>query len=239
MGKKLKDVMTLEQWNQAFALLLVLGVLPEISGDGNDHNVYGTMYMVRSGHKEVGPWVSTFSGMSGESSEIVDGLMTVIGFKYKVNWAMYARTLNLEDAYNPIHNYDMSETVNRELTGNGTENSGYTDNNTQTTTNGSGEEAFAYGFNNTNPDGNQTDRYTTENETSVEGTYTNTAQSSQTELENETKTTVRSGNIGVTTSQQMIESELELRKRSFMDLVFADLDKEFCLKVYDPCAFKI
>lgn len=43
----------------------------------------------------------------------------------------------------------------------------------------------------------------------------------------------RSGNIGVTTSQQMLESEYELRKKNyFSDVVFADLDKLLTLSIY-------
>ena len=42
----------------------------------------------------------------------------------------------------------------------------------------------------------------------------------------------RSGNIGVTTSQQMIESELDLRKNYILDIIFNDIDKLLCLKIY-------
>lgn len=42
----------------------------------------------------------------------------------------------------------------------------------------------------------------------------------------------RSGNIGVTTSQQMIESELELRKKSIIDIIYNDIDTMLCLKIY-------
>lgn len=42
----------------------------------------------------------------------------------------------------------------------------------------------------------------------------------------------RSGNIGVTTSQQMIESEIELRKQNFFDLIYKDLDKVLTLMIY-------
>lgn len=42
----------------------------------------------------------------------------------------------------------------------------------------------------------------------------------------------RHGNIGVTTSQQMIQSEIELRVYNFFDGVFADIDKVCCLQVY-------
>lgn len=43
---------------------------------------------------------------------------------------------------------------------------------------------------------------------------------------------VRSGNIGVTTSQQMLESEIKLRQYKFYDQVCKDIDKVLCLKIY-------
>ena len=43
----------------------------------------------------------------------------------------------------------------------------------------------------------------------------------------------RSGNIGVTTSQQMLESELELRKFRFYDRIFEDVDSILCEKIFD------
>jgi hypothetical protein len=42
----------------------------------------------------------------------------------------------------------------------------------------------------------------------------------------------RSGNIGVTTSQQMISSELELRRNIILNDIFNDIDKVLCLKIY-------
>lgn len=49
---------------------------------------------------------------------------------------------------------------------------------------------------------------------------------------NENRTLKRHGNIGVTTSQQMIESELELRKKFFFEIVFRDIDHYLTLAVY-------
>lgn len=43
----------------------------------------------------------------------------------------------------------------------------------------------------------------------------------------------RHGNIGVTTSQQMIESELELRKKNFYSLVFRDIDEYLTIGIYE------
>lgn len=47
-----------------------------------------------------------------------------------------------------------------------------------------------------------------------------------------TRTLNRHGNIGVTTSQQMIESELELRKKFFYEIIFKDIDNYMTLAVY-------
>ena len=40
------------------------------------------------------------------------------------------------------------------------------------------------------------------------------------------------GNIGVTTSQQMLESEFEIRKKNLLDIIFNDIDTMLCLKIY-------
>ena len=42
----------------------------------------------------------------------------------------------------------------------------------------------------------------------------------------------RSGNIGVTTSQQMISSEIELRRNKLLDIIMNDIDTMLCLKIY-------
>lgn len=42
----------------------------------------------------------------------------------------------------------------------------------------------------------------------------------------------RSGNIGVTSSQQLIESEIELRKKHFFDMVFRDVDSVLTIQIY-------
>ena len=110
-----------------------------------------------------------------------------------------------------------------------------------------------YGFNSTgsNPsndtDGNETTTITdhTNAETGTDtttksGTITNTETGSDTSTksgtitntETGTETLTRSGNIGVTTSQQMLESEFEVRKHDFFALVYKDIDSLLCLKIY-------
>ena len=69
-------------------------------------------------------------------------------------------------------------------------------------------------------------------------TYNNIADTdTRKELYNNIKDTgshslTRSGNIGVTTTQQMAESEIEYRRHLYFDMVFADIDKLLTLPIY-------
>ena len=72
---------------------------------------------------------------------------------------------------------------------------------------------------------------------SRESTNTVSNESSDTETKdlqtNTSETFHREGNLGVTTSQQMLESEFELRMHyRFFDVVFADVDKTLALQLY-------
>ena len=53
------------------------------------------------------------------------------------------------------------------------------------------------------------------------------------ETESGKRTLTRSGNIGVTTSQQMIQSEIDLWSWNFIESVFADVDSVLTIQVYD------
>ena len=114
-------------------------------------------------------------------------------------------------------------------------------------------ESSVYGFNSTsaNPsgdvDGDETTTITdhTNAETGTDtntktgtitntetGTDTTTKSGTITTTETGTETLTRHGNIGVTTSQQMLESEFEVRKHDFYQIMFNDIDSILCLKIY-------
>lgn len=59
-------------------------------------------------------------------------------------------------------------------------------------------------------------------------TYNNTIK----ESDSENHSMHRHGNIGVTTSQQMIESEIVLRQKNYFDIVFSDIDRLLTLSIY-------
>lgn len=47
-----------------------------------------------------------------------------------------------------------------------------------------------------------------------------------------TETLTRAGNIGVTTSQQMLESEFKVRQYDFYKMIYNDIDSILCLSIY-------
>lgn len=153
--------------------------------------------------------------LSSICSNIAIHVVTKFGFKWwKISQAI---TTN----YRPLENYDMEEirtpNLREELT-----RKQNTDMNSHQET-----ETGIYGFNSTESNPTATgngDTHTTglkaNNET--EDIKSNTG----------TEKLTRHGNIGVTTSQQMLESEIKLRQYNFIEEVFKDIDSILCLKVY-------
>lgn len=68
-------------------------------------------------------------------------------------------------------------------------------------------------------------------------TDTTTDDTTATDTISETITRKRSGNIGVTTTQDMLLQDFELWKWNFFFQVFEDCDKFLCLSVIDDCQF--
>lgn len=104
--------------------------------------------------------------------------------------------------YDPINNYDMEETRTPNLS-------------TGVTANAESKTGV-FGFNGT----------------SAKDSATNDGNSSSTTTLTGTDTLTRKGNIGVTTTQQMITQELELRKHDFYRMIYMDIDSILCLKIY-------
>ena len=145
---------------------------------------------------------------------------------YKALKAQY----NILDNYNGKETHTITETNTKtggiETTGNNTNNtttSGENTNNTSTTATGTNTEKVTTfetenlktaGGADTTSDSTTTDTTTTSN--TLTGTATaNTTQTfnNVTDTKNFSETTERAGNLGVTTSQQMVMSELDLRSK--------------------------
>lgn len=112
--------------------------------------------------------------------------------------------------YSPTENYDMEEKETPDLT------------RTKNVKTSVKQENGIYGFNSATPTPQ------TESETSGEK-----LDNEETEKNTGTKTLTRHGNIGVTTNQQMIRQEIDLRNNAnFVNILFDDVDSILCLLVY-------
>lgn len=138
--------------------------------------------------------------------------------------------------YKPLNNYDMTETESS------SENMGKIEKiftpssekiNSETTTTRDNVDTFITTFDDTNARLESS----VENPVTTVATSTttlgNTTTEEQTTPNTLTRTLSRSGNIGVTTSQQMIQSEIELRKFDFVNYVITEFVKQTLFYVGD------
>lgn len=171
----------------------------------------------------------------------IDTLPDVIGFwsrKQLPVWSKLCETMHYE--YNPIHNYDRHEEwhENRDTTNT------YRSNAASETVSETKDEAKDETLNKVagmnDPaaaeDGALANRTqtngTAETKTEATGSVTSTSDSVN---ENEHANTHDShvyGNIGVTTTQQMIQAQREVVLFNMIDVVIADFKKRFCLAIY-------
>lgn len=162
------------------------------------------------------------------NTEMAKAVVALYGDSWSAIWGA------LSADYNPIHNYEMTETETPDITHTRTpnitrENTTITQADVQTTGTSSASKDV-YGFN-SGPTGVPQDSTTATTSTTVTmkpesnkviGTDNETG--TETETTTGSRSLTRSGNIGVTTSQQMIESELELRRQHMAAIAFDDLN---------------
>lgn len=134
-----------------------------------------------------------------DSNTYLTKLASLIVLKYGDKWNKLYKAF-FEDDYNPIENYSMVEEENA---------------NTSITNSTTGKNNL-YGFNTTAEDGVPQDNSSVESTTSGD-------------FDDNHRKLTRSGNIGVTTSQQMLQSEIELRQWNFYNMIMNDIDDVMCL----------
>lgn len=134
-----------------------------------------------------------------DDSTYLTKLASLIVLKYSDKWNKLYKAF-FEDEYNPIENYSMVEEENA---------------NTSITNSTTGKNNI-YGFNTTSEDGVPQDNSSVESTTSGD-------------FDDNHRKLTRSGNIGVTTSQQMLQSEIDLRQWNFYNMIMNDIDDVMCL----------
>ena len=193
----------------------------------NDYDILNTdYYFLNSGEKNVSPTfeklfnvVFSFdSDVNSRKEKVLTNIAKIITNRYVDNWKkIYDAYFNTQ--YKPLENYSMIESEksnSKDATNTDLEtiNNGTSDNN-------------AFGFNTTSQDGVKYGKTINDNTQSLKGSKDNNYIDKTYD-----KTLTRSGNIGVTTSQQMLESELNLRRYDFTQQVFKDVDSVLASYVY-------
>lgn len=143
-------------------------------------------------------------------------------------WQRVETALTAE--YNPIHNFDRNEDYTDTNTEKETGNSNSTSS-TESNANGTNENTEAETAFNTESFKNRTKTNGTD---TANSTASATNESSNT-VNRETKvqhTAHLYGNIGVTTSQQMINEELTMRRSDLESYIIEDFKNRFCVMVY-------
>lgn len=242
-----------------FSFLAAQGTMPWANAENVDNSVLDIAYFGNhSGGKFCAPLVKLLindEGVIPAAARVT--IAKILISKYLNNWNHLWET-NVA-VYSPIHNYDMYEernlattddnveTTDGELSRTGTE--GLTHGMVESTQHGRTEDNvnYKYGLNTTVYQQNRSD----ENVSTEGGTTTTTDSGTDTTTRNlvdstdqtvtednegtEHEETHRYGNIGVTTTQKLIQEERNLWLWNFFDEVFNDLDKELALAFHDPC----
>lgn len=163
--------------------------------------------------------------------------------KYQLNWKKLYDTTVLE--YNPIENYDRVEDwtdTDDETTTSARDNTRNTNNTVKSTSTNEITNNVNVTDQNTAFNAGLTDhaKQITDGDTTENGTITNTETGKDTVNESvnggrtgkHTRTGRAHGNIGVTTSQQMIQSERDLVVFNLYDVIAESFIENFCLMVY-------
>lgn len=184
-------------------------LLVDFINDNNSSTLEYEYFIGFSAEKLFSPiaeklWEHTNHDYDDFASYISSIIYNRFGSKWKHIWD----ALNIQ--YNPLENYSMVQERTPDITRK-TDGEGSTSTDSQT-------GIFGFNSSSDNPsgtiDGNQSDTMT------------------RTEKETGKETTTRSGNIGVTTSQQMLNAEWEIRQKDFYKMIYEDIDSILCLKIY-------
>lgn len=177
----------------------------KVDGTILDFDYYGN----HSGNKIISPLVEQLIDNTGLSDGNMNKLAQLIFSKYGYNWTKLWDATQLE--YNPIHNYDGDEEEILTVKETGTDS----------VVGQGGGQSKTYGFNSIN---------------AVDADESSTDSSNTETKDLQTETTRRfkkGGNLGVTTTQQMMTSEYEYRiNYEFFIAVFKDVDKILVIESY-------
>lgn len=187
-----------------------------------------------SGGKFCAPIVKLVLNEDGVvPSSARETIAKILVSKYLPNWQHLWYTN--EAVYSPIHNYDMTE--NRVLKKADSEavKAEHSGSQVDEYSNESRETDYKFGIDTVKTNPQPSDRI----DSTVGNTNRMNKEASDTQnkvgAEEEEEEIRRAGNIGVTTTQKLIQEERELWIWNFFDQVFNDIDRELALMFHDSC----
>jgi len=151
-------------------------------------------------------------------------IVDIISTRYLDKWNKLYQALVVTQ-YDPIENYSMNELETPNIT-----KTYHREQNTNLEVKDDGESTSSvYAFNSSTP--------TPSGKAEVDNTRTTSGDKDDnyqdgTDTETGTRSKRRTGNIGVTTTQQMLEQEIEIKKHNFYDIVYGDIDNVIALEIY-------
>ena len=166
-------------------------------------------YLLNRQDRYLSPLVNRLIDHYGEDhlGDVCTRIANILITKFMKSWSKLADAVFGD--YNPIENYNMKE--NRK-----------TNFEEHTVTDSSETVTNKYsGFN--------SDEMKDVSESSTDGNIDTTKTDTGTSANNEL---TRSGNIGVTTSQQMVESSYNLAKKNLLDVIYKDIDTILFIDYY-------
>ena len=218
--KKISEVLTPLTVQIMFHNIGLNADIPQLS---NYQDEISALYLFsHSFSKYISPYTQSFLSDSGTVSvagsiSIGTQLAVMYGNSWKHLWDSY----NIE--YNPIENYNMTDTTTDETTRISTPNLTHTNTGTVgiQATEHSEANRDTFGFNSV-----------TKVPEAVQDADSNGDTETDTNTKSQTVTTNRKGNIGATTTQFMLNSERETWVWNFYNQVFDDIDKILTLAIY-------
>lgn len=147
-------------------------------------------------------------------------------------WEELEKTLHYE--YNPIHNYDRKEELtdadSGTSSGTGSSSGNSTNNSTNNSTDSTVQKATA--FNSDAPKETGRAENSGQSAGNVNANYKTDTTSNEQYQKTLKRTLHTSGNIGVTTTQQMIQAQRDIVRFSVYDAILQDFKGKFCVQVY-------
>lgn len=213
----LKDITGLSSDVTLFTSIQALKTLFD-GATTDDLQLCAEEYYMHSSEKKISPlfrkWVNDAIDLTALIAKVSKALIVRYGENWRLVWNAYFMT-----SYKPLENYAMKEEKTPRVETTIDVNTGTNVTNTQ--------KSKVYGFNSESPVNDSESEVTTEGEKAQNETTSKTSFTGKDTLE-------RTGNIGVTTSQQMLTSEIELRKYDYWEMVYSDIDRMLCF-IFEAC----